>query len=398
MRGRETRLKHVARLAAGGTPDVSDSSQWAEDENGTPWIAIADMSTRSDVSVTERRVTDLGIRAKNLSLSTPETVLFAMYASVGAVARPRVRATWNQAIVGLEPRPGRADSAFLAYWLEALRPGLGAEFRSNTQNNLNADQVANFPFPGLTIESQREVADFLDAETARIDALIAKKRGLELAVQERMASRIEAEVCSASFPWRRLRYASGGLTVGIVVNPSTYVDETGDVPYVRGTDVERFRIRFDRAQRMSRQTSAAQSKSEARPGDILTVRVGAPGVSAVVPPDIPVLNCASVMITRATPAMDSRFLCYGLNSQSGQGQFSALSNGAAQEQINISAAADLLVPAPDLSVQRAIADRLDRERAEYLAIEQKLDRQIELLREHRQALITAAVTGVLVIP
>jgi type I restriction enzyme S subunit len=56
------------------------------------------------------------------------------------------------------------------------------------------------------------------------------------------------------------------------------------------------------------------------------------------------------------------------------------------------------IPYPPLRTQRAIADYLDRETARIDAITVTLERQIELLREHRQALITAAVTGELEVP
>ena len=95
-----------------------------------------------------------------------------MYASVGALGRLGTTGTWNQAILGISPREGRADDRFLGYWLAHLKPTLASLFRSNTQANLNAEQVANLPFTDTSFEDQRRIADFLDAETARVDRLI----------------------------------------------------------------------------------------------------------------------------------------------------------------------------------------------------------------------------------
>jgi type I restriction enzyme S subunit len=55
--------------------------------------------------------------------------------------------------------------------------------------------------------------------------------------------------------------------------------------------------------------------------------------------------------------------------------------------------ADLVLPCPDLQTQKAIADFLDRETARIDAIKSKTAASIDRLREHRAALITAAVTG-----
>jgi type I restriction enzyme S subunit len=59
---------------------------------------------------------------------------------------------------------------------------------------------------------------------------------------------------------------------------------------------------------------------------------------------------------------------------------------------------NLLLPEKDPKQQRAIADYLDQETACIDALIDKINRQIDLLQEHRQALITAAVTGELDIP
>ena len=61
--------------------------------------------------------------------------------------------------------------------------------------------------------------------------------------------------------------------------------------------------------------------------------------------------------------------------------------------INRNVVGQLYAPLPPVTVQRAIAEALDRSELEQQAVVVRLRRQIELLREHRQALITAAVTG-----
>ncbi|MDN5763096.1 MAG: hypothetical protein L0H41_12365 [Microlunatus sp.] len=59
---------------------------------------------------------------------------------------------------------------------------------------------------------------------------------------------------------------------------------------------------------------------------------------------------------------------------------------------------NLLVPTASLEDQIAVVDRLRREGDYADALHARLDHQIALLQERRQALITAAVTGQLDIP
>ena len=66
--------------------------------------------------------------------------------------------------------------------------------------------------------------------------------------------------------------------------------------------------------------------------------------------------------------------------------------------INLDIVKAMPVPVPALEVQRRIVEKIQRVRAQSTTVRQDLDKQIALLQERRQALITAAVTGELDIP
>ena len=116
----------LAEMVGGGTPDTANYSYWAdEDEDGLPWVAIADMSAGGYITTTTKRVTEVGRAVARLRPLPAGTIIYSMYASVGAVARLGVRAVTNQAILGLVPRK-MLKSSFLHWWLAAIRkPVLG---------------------------------------------------------------------------------------------------------------------------------------------------------------------------------------------------------------------------------------------------------------------------------
>lgn len=167
---------------------------WETPPEGLPWISIGDMSTGEKVTTTKRAVSREGIQEKRLPIGPPGTLLFAMYASVGALAFLAVRASWNQALLGLQPVEDQADLRFVRYWLQHLRPSLSEITRSSTQENLNAEQVGNLPFPTFKLPEQQQVADFLDRETNRIDAIIGKCRESVELLRERRQTLITAAV------------------------------------------------------------------------------------------------------------------------------------------------------------------------------------------------------------
>nr|WP_241246499.1 MULTISPECIES: restriction endonuclease subunit S [Micrococcus] len=99
-------------------------------------------------------------------------------------------------IVRLRPRPDQ----HARFWLYALNGAYtsGLTWKSVNQTtgiqNLDMASFMSELFPVPPLDEQREIADHLDRETAKIDALIAKaERFIELA-QERRAALITAAV------------------------------------------------------------------------------------------------------------------------------------------------------------------------------------------------------------
>lgn len=187
-----------------------------------------------------------------------------------------------------------------------------------------------------------------------------------------------------------LKRVSPSQTVGIVVNPSDYVADEG-LPFLYGGDIQEGRIDLDGCRRITQADSNRNPKTKLQAGDLVTVRVGAPGVTAVVPAACEGGNCASVMLIRRG-TFDSRWLCYVMNDRVVRYQVEIVQYGAAQEQFNISHAVNFIVPKPSLDEQVAIADHLDNQTAKIDALVKEQRRLIELLKEKLQALISQAVT------
>jgi len=171
------RLKNcVERLESGGTPESDNFEYWTDDISGIPWVAISDMTRSFHIRDTAKRLTEQGLCSKHLRVLPSGTLLYSMYASLGKVALLGIDDVVNQAILGLVTREEHVSRVFLRWWLEFMQGHVQLLSSSNTQDNLNADKVRKMPVfvPGLA--EQRVIVAFLDRETARIDALIAKVR------------------------------------------------------------------------------------------------------------------------------------------------------------------------------------------------------------------------------
>ncbi|NIC42306.1 hypothetical protein [Aquabacterium sp. A08] len=304
-----------------------------------------------------------------------------------------------------------------AKWLSLCLPSRTVQAQIDFSQNgagregLNFEQIGNM-YVAVPSEAETTViTNAIDRETTRIDALITKKtRFIELLREKRQALITHAvtkgldpnvKMKDSGVEWLGevpehwelvpLKYISPSLTVGIVVNPSDYVSDVG-LPFLYGGDISEGIISSETARRISLEDSQRNAKTRLMAGDLVTVRVGAPGVTAVVPPECEGGNCASVMLIRRG-GFDSDWLCYVMNSRVVRYQVEVVQYGAAQEQFNISHAVDFMVPVPPRQEQSEIAAKLNQEGQRVDALLVKTERSIELLKERRSALITAAVTG-----
>ena len=277
--------------------------------------------------------------------------------------------------------------------------------------SINASQVHDFTITIPPIAEQNKITAFLDRETSKIDSLISEQEQLIELLQEKRQAVISNAVTKGLRPntpmkdsevkwlgevpkhWemKALKRVSPKQTVGIVVNPSLYVSGEG-LPFIYGGDIREEAIDLENCRRISREDSLKQRKTIIEGGDLVTVRVGAPGVTAVVPEAATGGNCASVMLTKKGD-FDSRWLCYLMNSKAFRHQVEVVQYGAAQEQFNISHAVEFTCPTPPIEEQKEIADYLYKTCQSVDQLKAQVDRSIMLMKERRSALISAAVTG-----
>jgi len=163
----------------------------------------------------------------------------------------------------------------------------------------------------------------------------------------------------------------------------------GSVPMLVGSQIHENHIDWESAKRISKTSNDSLPASRLTAGDLVTVRVGEPGVTAVVPPELDGCNCASMMIVRQHLSFSSLWLCYVMNSYIGRSQIEHLQYGTAQKQFNISDAVNFLYPVPPLPEQRLIAQAL----SDVDALSVALDKLIAKKRNLKTATMQQLLTG-----
>jgi type I restriction enzyme S subunit len=293
------------------------------------------------------------------------------------------------------------DLRFIRYSLEAAYSSgwLSVLTNRSTFGHLTGEKLKALGVPWPDTERRGRVVALLDAETARIDALITKKLELVKLLKERATTEVEATIRQLVAEWGevRLRFAVQEVTVGIVVTPAAWYADDG-VPALRGANVLPGRIDLTDLVRITLEGNLVHLKSVLHAGDVVVVRTGQTGAAAVVPPSLDGANCIDLVVIRVGPRVDAEFLQHVLNSDWAQKHIDKHSVGAIQSHFNVGAMKELPIPLAPASVQREVADRLGAIVERIDGICERLSQHIGLLVEHRQALITAAMTGELDIP
>ncbi|WP_404296269.1 restriction endonuclease subunit S [Halomonas sp.] len=305
------------------------------------------------------------------------------------------------------------DGGVSPVWLGELLRAMDLNQYSITaaQPGLAVEKIKNLFTPKPPLSEQSQIASFLDHETARIDALVEQQQRLIKLLKEKRQAVISHAVTKGLDPnvpmkdsgvewlgevpahWvrKRLKNVSPFIAVGIVVNPSSYLAEEG-LPFIYGGEVREGYVEVDKARKISLEDSRRNRKTMLEAGDVVTMRVGYPGVTAVVPPECEGGNCASVMLIKKG-CYDSRWLCAAMNSHLIRHQVEIVQYGAAQKQFNIADAVEFWLFEPPVDEQVSIADYIDRESLNFDQLMDEAKRNMELLKERRSALISAAVTG-----
>lgn len=382
------KLAHVATVLNGGTPRADDVN-WNGD---LPFVTPPDLRGLDGDSIVEtsRSLTELG--ASSGSTVAVSGLAVSCRAPIGYVGRLSRRSAFNQGCKAVVPSPA-VDEKYLAYVLVAARPILEALGRGTTFMEISASDLGSLLVPATGREEQRRIADYLDRETATIDVVIEKQRGLIGLLNTRREG-VLLEASGIDAPWPR-------MPIKRVLRKVFVRSDEPVGPVVTAFRDGQVIARNDRRSGGYTESEAHAGYQKVGVGDFvyhgLDGFAGAVGISESDGICSPVYH-----VCRAQRAdVHLPFFAYQLRALGIAGFLEAFSWSVRQRSVdyrNWPAFSALEIACPPHEEQRRIARRIVSETAKIDALIAKAERFIELARERRAALITAAVTGQIEIP
>ena len=182
----QKQLRYVFAVISGATPDSGNADYWDGD---MLWATPKDISSLDGYWLrdTHRKITRAGYKSCGTTTAPPNSAVLTKRAPIGQVALLADEACSNQGCFLLIPRR-ETDTRFYYYWLSVQTDYLQVLGRGSTFMELSTDELKSLNIPYPSSQMQRAIADYLDRETARLDALVAaKERVLGLLVEKRRA-------------------------------------------------------------------------------------------------------------------------------------------------------------------------------------------------------------------
>jgi type I restriction enzyme S subunit len=353
-----------------------------------------------------------GLRPGDVLVSEGAGSLAAVGASAVFSGEIEGAVCFQNTLLRLRPRSG-TDPGYLMWWARhAYGSGLFASIAEGANiYHLGAENVRVLPITVPHFRSQRAIAGYLDAEAARIDAVVALRRrqldALEWKRVHFVVSRVAplasapGSTMASSFPgsWQvtRLKFLTELPVAGDWGD-----DPTGDsaVAVVRAADFDRQHWRVFESRPPERAIASDSFAERAlRAGDLVIEKSGGgpeQPVGAVVMFDLeaPAVPSNFAARLRALPDVDARYLCFifaaayalGLNEK-------AIKQTTGIQNLDLGAYLSEAWAIPPREIQIELRVQIEEALASIDACSTAIQQQISLLLERRQALITAAVTG-----
>ncbi|MBO9522701.1 MAG: restriction endonuclease subunit S [Nocardioidaceae bacterium] len=369
-------------------------------DNGVPMLATPDIKGRAiDYGGANRIPQDRYDESPEIMLREGDVLLTKDGSTIGTVNVVRdlpEPATVNGSIAVLTPT-GRLDGRYL-YWFIAstyaqgtfdrLRGGMGVPHLF--QRDINRIRL---PFPRPL--EQRAIADFLDRETTQIDTLIEEQQRLIELLRERRSASIArstgwdhstADWTRARLSWLFDRTASGTTPA----NADIVYSSEAEIPWVTTGEL-REEVIIETQRGVTADVVGRYSGLSVHPsGSLLIAMYGATiGRTALLGIDAASNQACCALV--GPIGVDVEFVQYSLSAARERLLLEAVGGG--QPNINQEKIRSFRIPVPSLIEQRRIVADLKEKTEKIDSLIAKAEQFIELSRERRAALITAAVTG-----
>ena len=316
-------------------------------------------------------------------------------------------------------RPKKVNHKFLFYYLQSSafkQEGEASMTGAGGLKRVSPDLLRHHHLPCPDDESQRLIADYLDRETVRIDALVAEKEKMLALLEEKRAALISRAVTRGLDPtaplkpsgldwlgdipkhWDviQVRFACPSLQTGPFgsqLHAEEYIDN--GIPVINPAHLKDNKITPDYGISIDDETADRLSVHKLREGDVVFGRRGELGRCGVVEMTQVGWLCGtgSLRVRCDQRQISPKYLALIFNGTGAAKHLTVESVGSTMDNLNTEMLGHFRIPCPQIDEQRAVVSQIEINHVKTRNLADQLLMSVDLAKERRAALITAAVTG-----
>ncbi len=322
----------------------------------------------------------------------------------------------------IKPDRNKILPSYLFYCLQSKDIRIQLELVSTgvTRYGLSKDDIGRASLPIPHIDLQRKICRFLDIELTEINKLIDAKNSLLKILSEKRQSIItqvftkglDANVLmeESGIYWideipegwkiKKIKYLTTKVGSGITPKGGATVYLKAGIPLLRSQNIQFNGLDLKDVAYISEEIHESMGNSKVYAGDVLLNITGASiGRCYYYNGELGEANVNQhVCILRPNEHILTGYLNLLLSSKIGQRQVELHQVGGGREGLTFDIIKSFIFPVPDIQEQRQILNYVQDFNDRIFLLEIATKQSMDILKERRATLITAAVTGQLEIP
>lgn len=176
----EKKLREVAEINGGGTPETVKSEYWNGNIN---WFTPTEIKQKY-ITKSNRKITELGLKKSSAKVLPENTLLFTSRATIGDVSIAMNKCTTNQGFQSFMPNDSY-DTEFLYYWIRYNKKAFIRKSSGSTFIEISKSAIQKMKILLPSIQEQQKIASFLsvldeqiERVAGQVDKLKEWKKGL----------------------------------------------------------------------------------------------------------------------------------------------------------------------------------------------------------------------------
>ena len=382
------KLGELGKIITGNTPKTSDAQNYRSND-----ICFVKPSDFTDKEITEIHQSEFYISeyAKDKARVLPtDSILVTCIGIIGKVAINKVPCAFNQQINAIIPERKICDPRYVAYAIQNVQPQMQNTANAAVVPILNKTQFSNIEIPLPSLETQKQIVEFLDKVTSLISPRKQQLAKLDELVKARFVEMFGEPIGNPmGWPVNHLVEISQLITNGNTPKGGSenYV-ETG-IAFLRSQNVWRNRIDLSDVVYIDEDTHRAMKKSSVCHNDILITKTGrintensSLGRAALFQGKDNSANInGHVYLVRLKEGVNPRFVVTILTGEAYRKYIRKVCvGGIDKRQINLEQVEEFPIIKPPLLMQNDFATFAERVDQQKQAVQQSLDK-LELMKK-----------------